>query len=511
MKRKTVYLVAATLIVLTAVFCLWGRRGLSVKEHGWGHSPMRVAERIYYLQKIKGILTTLAQIESPAAPGNASEAERIPFICLVVDTAKKEMWIESDGIVLPECRVELPPRMEWQVCRSTSNGAVELPEISRFRAPRTCGNPPREQRFILVGWSRREEMTFDFTPSGPSGTGYASGFWIRRDRVGSSSGTVRRDQASEPFVVADADYEKAQRGFKPLSSGSSSCVVLSDNRLAWTRVEKRLYQEIDRRTSEAGYYLTLLELQRGPDDAAAFAKVTAHSSSVIPGITFYPRMAQAYLRIDSLGQDIWYAKSQRFSGLPNASYLDLEFLVSAKEDIPAQNVTALLQAGQDKQRRIAQPPPSQWHIDLPFGASFEFLGLCMNPSAGRPWWGPDGSRLDEAPHVNYQAHPCSPENQVVYEIAWRIRQSPSGQPKVTACLLGAQSVPLIVPDHYGNSMPPEHSGEACVVDRTWTKVDIEVVARQDSESTVLATLENISLVPGVDPGFRIVLGDTSGQ
>jgi hypothetical protein len=510
-KRKTVYFVAATLIAVTAAFCLWSTRSSSTKKYEWGRSPLRTAERVYYSQKIQDILTTLAQIESRAAPGNASEAERIPFICLVVDTAKKEMWIESDGIVLPECRVELPPRMEWQVCRSTSNGAVQLPEISRFRAPRTCGNPPREQRFILVGWSRREEMTFDFTPSGPSGTGYASGFWIRRNRVGSSSGTVRRDPAGEPFFLADTDYEKAQKGFKASGSASSDCPVLSDKWLAWSRVEKRLYQEIYRKASDAGYHLTSLELQCGPDYAGAFAKVTARSPSVVPGITFYPRMAQAYLRIDSLGQDIWYAKSQRFSGLPNASYLDLEFLVSAQEEIPAQNVTALLQAGQDKQRRIAQPPPSRWHIDLPFGASFEFLGLCENPSAGRSWWGPDGSPLDEAPHVNDQAHPCSMEDHVVYEIAWRIRQSPSGQPRVTAYLLRAQSVPLIVPDHYGNSMPPEQSAQACVFDRTRTKVNIEVVARKDNESMTLATLENISLVPGVDPGFRIVLGGASGQ
>jgi hypothetical protein len=472
---------------------------------------MRIAERVYYLQKIRGILTTLAQIKSPDAPGNTIEADRIPFVCLVVDTAKKEMWIESDGIVLPERRVDLPPRMEWQVRRSTSSGAVGLPEISRFRAPGTCGNPLQEERITLVGWNRREEMTFDFTPSGPSGTGYASGFWIRRDRVGSSSGTVGRDPPSEPFVVADADYEKARRGFKPPSSPSSDSIVLSDNWLAWAHVEKRLYQEIDRRTSDAGYHLTSLELQCGPDYAGAFAKVTARSPSAIPGFTFYPRTAQACLIIDSLGQDIWYARSERYPGLPNANYLDLEFLVSARQDIPPQDTAALLQAGRNKQWRIAQPPPSQWHIDLPFGASFEFLGLCENPSAGRPWWGPDGSRLDEAPHVNYQAHPCSPENQVVYEIAWRIRQSPSGQPKVTACLLGAQSVPLIVPDHYGNSMPREHSGQACVVDRTRTKVTLQIAAQEDGKSAVIATLENISLVPGVDPGFRIVLGDTRGQ
>ncbi|MGE5294025.1 MAG: hypothetical protein ACM3VT_04300, partial [Solirubrobacterales bacterium] len=418
MKRKAVYLVAAILVVLAAVFCLWSMRSSSTKECGWGRIPLRAAERAYYSQKIQGIFTTLAQIKSPVVPGNATKAERIAFVCLVVNTAKREMWIESDGSVLPEHHVELPPTMEWRVWRSSSNGEVELPAISRFRAPGTCNNRLREECITLVGWNRREKMTFDFTPSGPHGSAYTEGFWVPHDRVTSSSGTTRLDPDCEPFVVADADYEKARKEFNPSNWASPDCAVLRDNRLAWTRVEKRLYQEIDRRTSEAGYCLTLLELQCGPDYAAAFAKVTAHSSSAIPGITFYPRVAQACLKIDSLGHGIWYAKSERYSGLPNASYLGLEFLVSAREDNPAQDMAALLQTGRDKQWRIAQPAPSQWRIDLPFGASFEFLGICENPSAGRQWWGPDGSRLDEAPHVNHQAHPCSVESQVVYEIAW---------------------------------------------------------------------------------------------
>ncbi|MDI6449283.1 M56 family metallopeptidase [Anaerobaca lacustris] len=63
---------------------------------------------------------------------------------------------------------------------------------------------------------------------------------------------------------------------------------------------------------------------------------------------------------------------------------------------------------------------------LPRGIAVELLGLSEHPSAGRKWWRPDGSPLDEAPQqkVDRNVHPRASET--AYEFAVRLHDLPDG-------------------------------------------------------------------------------------
>ncbi|MDY0356554.1 MAG: Clp protease N-terminal domain-containing protein [Sedimentisphaerales bacterium] len=63
---------------------------------------------------------------------------------------------------------------------------------------------------------------------------------------------------------------------------------------------------------------------------------------------------------------------------------------------------------------------------LPDGIAVELAGLSEHPSAGREWWRPDGSSLDEAPHRKTDGNVYPNASETAYEFAVRLHDLPDG-------------------------------------------------------------------------------------
>ena len=63
---------------------------------------------------------------------------------------------------------------------------------------------------------------------------------------------------------------------------------------------------------------------------------------------------------------------------------------------------------------------------LPDGTTVELVGLSEHPSAGRNWWRPDGSPLDEAPQQKVDGNVYPNASETAYEFAVRLHDLPDG-------------------------------------------------------------------------------------
>ncbi len=505
MRHRVIYVLIGVLTLSVGALYLLLSRSRDTPGDTWGLGRLKVSERAYSTRRVKAIFDTLGQIGWQIERGSVPPTERIPFLCLVVDATKREMWIESDGQVLPEYHTALPPTMDWRLCRPTPKGTAELPPLCRFRAERTCSGPVWPENILLMGTrGRREELEFMFSPTGGGVGGYSRGLWVGRSQAYATAPPAASDKSHESFLLSEADYEKAKAQFDPSGPVPADWVVFRENRAAWVRVEKRLCQEIERQMNASGRDLSSLDLRCGPDYTGASADVTAGHLGRLGVFRGGSDWAQVRLKIDWLGGDVWYVKSEPRLRSPKTTHLDLEFLVWAAEKLPEPGHAAWLQAGRTRQQEIAHPPLSKWQVNLPNGVTFEFLGICQNPSAGRLWWGPDGSPLDHAPHVNHEPGRSRFKDRPIYEIVWRIRRPRPSEVSLRGVVEGLRDAcPFEVWDHYGNRMEEELRTQGYVFDKGQTSTNLKVVAKNGSGESVLATFKNITLVPGQNQGFEI--------
>jgi hypothetical protein len=75
---------------------------------------------------------------------------------------------------------------------------------------------------------------------------------------------------------------------------------------------------------------------------------------------------------------------------------------------------------------VHPPADSPWKGTLPNGVMVELVGLSESPSAGRPWWKPDGSPLADAPYDEPLRTSFASPHQVTREIAVRLSNVPPG-------------------------------------------------------------------------------------
>ena len=58
------------------------------------------------------------------------------------------------------------------------------------------------------------------------------------------------------------------------------------------------------------------------------------------------------------------------------------------------------------------------------GVKVQLIGLCENPSQGKAWWSPDGTRLEERPYARVPAVMQAGDGQLAREICWRWTNTP---------------------------------------------------------------------------------------
>jgi hypothetical protein len=499
-QMKYALLLLAGLLTLAGGLCwFWGGRGRPAGAAAWGRGELKVSERGYYIQRISSTIEAARTLELRAG--------RSAFVCLVMDTTRKRIWIESNGHVLPEYDTELPPSMDWRLYRSTPEGTIELPALGRFRLPpRYPGWSFLSEQVSLVGTRGRQEgMHFSFRHDS---LGYGSGLWNPRSaRLPPPPQQTAKGTSGVSIIISDADYERAKARFPAGESTPVEPAALSENRTVWLRAERRLCQQIESHLSSKGLRLERLTLTHAPDFTAAWAELGADYRG-LPRILRGKSSGQVWLKIDYLGNDVWYARSAQNPDhpVPIPPHLDLEFLIPATNKVARRNVAALLTEGRRKQDAV--PPPSKWRLDLPNGASVEFIGVCENPSGGQPWWGPDGSPLGFAPYVNYKRYGPEWEGRTTYEVAWRLHL-PSGSGKGLSVFFDGRSPPYspLVYDRYGDLVRDGLEANGYVCDKSRTKTTFQVKVQVNSGEIAWATFKNVSLVRGKDQGFGMTVGE----
>jgi len=490
---------------------LWTLMSRSAWEPGWGRGQFQVAEWAYYRDQIENIIGTWQTM--------AREATRQPrtgrvtedgFVCLTIDTAEKAMWIERDGQVLPEYRSGLPEPMRWKLRHCGPHANAELAGPARFRIRGIYASRQPLERIFLVGeLAGQGYLEFSFDASDRY-SGNGSGTWAPNITWDLAREKRKADEPYESLVVSDAEYAKAQAGFPAgdTQAEPGQPAQLAANRAAWARFGQRLGQEIDRHVAAEGFKLGSLMVRCGPDCSAASANLRATRTGWLRKFLGLRSSAQAYLKIDRLEGDIWYVKTapDPKGPAPKGSRLKLEFVASASGELTRDRRARLIRAGRTKQAD-APKPPSKWQIELPNGVKVAFIGVCGKLSGDKECWGPDGSRLGYTPHRNYEQYTPIGGDQTVYEIAWRVTRPAGGGSGTRTSLEGYRGTfgrPIC--DRYGNPTPSGFHAQAYVFDKSQKKTTLKLGIRTGDGAYEWVRFENISLVPGENPGFQIMLG-----
>jgi hypothetical protein len=240
----------------------------------------------------------------------------------------------------------------------------------------------------------------------------------------------------------------------------------------------------------------------GPDYSAAIGSVTAGHARLLRLPWQRSRSESVSLRIDHLGNDVWYARSAAPSHVAASKGpgLDIELLVSAGGRIPAGERRRLLDEGRSRQASVTQVP-SKWRMVLPSGAGIELIGICENPSAGRTWWGPDGSLLDYRPYFNDE--PCPRQyvttGQDIYEIAW-VTHGPGVSASVYREL---RELMQQMRDRYGETLFTPCAAYFAV-DKSTQVTNLTFQVQTQGKGSEWVVFRDVSLVRGEDHGCEII-------
>ncbi len=489
MERRTWAKLIVSLLLLAAVaigiYLRWSPIGRSSDPlAGWGRGNPTLSEGAYYSSRINRIVENWGQTRLHAAFGRDGRFKESYKTLLVIDLDKQALWIEDNGQVRENDRAEFPAGMKWKFFHATPQGNKELSGrvVLKMRGFNSSQHTP--EVFQLVGTGRGAGH-FDFQFHSNGGRGVYNPGQLRPLSYRSKS-SKKIDNPYGSLLVADSEY--AQQLTDDKVDKAQTNVAIEENKANWLRVEKSLYGEIERHLRSAGLELRRLTVEPGPDFSAAHAEIRGSNNSVLRGFFGGYSPSETYLKIDYLGNDIWYAKSARHPHRPimPRRTLDLEFLVCPTSEITDSQRTDMLARG----RKIQQPRPaagSKWNAALPNGATVEFIGICENPSAGKQWWGPDGSPLDDVPYINNESYRLgrSREDRKLYEFAWRI-EMPDGTGAIRYSIEGSKgSYGRQVRDRYGNRIIEGLSAQGYGFDKSRQKTTLTIGLATEDWQTAL--------------------------
>jgi hypothetical protein len=477
METKTwAKLIIAVLLILTlslALYFRWHSNELKL-DSDWGKGNLTISERNFYIRRIGRIIDTWSQTAKKLDNETDGRIKDTYKNFLVIDLNKRALWIEGNGQMLKESYAELPLGLKWKFYYSTPKGNTELTgrTFLRFRGSHTGRLNP--EFFCLVGQSHNSgHISFQFNGSTKVSDYGAGQFTLKPYQFRSIKNS--EDLYGSLIVTGDEyqEYRNSVEGSNVIQSGEESTQSeihseLEENKANWSRIEKRLYMEIDKQVRKAGYELYSLKVETGPDFSAGHAELRARRRGFLKRLFGGSGSVESYLQIDNIGNDIWYAKSGPNPRRPILSrrQLDLEFLIYLQGDTPMSWYHELIEQGRRKQRQLTSIPESKWKAELPNGIKVEFIGVCENPSAGKQWWGPDGSPLDFVPYINTEPYGRPREDRKIFEFAWRINQ-PGGVGAIRHSFEGSRgSYYRQMTDIYGNRKTGNFDAEGLGFDKS---------------------------------------------
>jgi hypothetical protein len=498
MEKKTrAKLIIVTFLILGIAFGLSIRWRTTEWDPSWGKGNLTVSERNFYIGRIGRIIDSWSQTARKADTDIDGRLKETYRNCLVIDLDKKSLWIEDRGQIQQNTTIEFPAGLKWNLYHSTPQGKTELTGRSflRFRGTHTSRLTP--EFFCLAGQSRRSgHICFHFngrTKVSDYGAGKLTLKSYQFDSVKNSENlygslivTEDERQQYRDFAASLNISESGEQSVLP-----DNLLELEENKAAWNRIEKFLYMEIDQQVHKAGYGLRNLTVKPGPDFSAGHAEIRGNSKSVLHKILGGSSSVESYLNIDYLGNNIWYAKSEAHPLHPimPRRELELEFLICSEKSISNSKEKEFLTKGRQKQQQFAPVPETPWKVTLSNGTTVEFIGICENPSAGKQWWGPDGSLLDYVPYINVESYGRSREDRKIYEFAWRIQRS-AGSGATRYSMEGSKgSYGKQIRDRYGNRIIEGLSAEGYGFDTSHQKTSWELGFTDNSWKTAL-TIED---------------------
>jgi len=523
MQRATRAKLIITVTIITAIaagiYRQWyWKAGSPGSVAAWGTGDLKGAEKAYYTNRINNIIETWQGTRSDAERQKEGRFKDSYTTCLVIDAEKNAIWIEEAGRIRQNDHTEFPANMKWTLYRSTSEATSKLPGVTRLKQRGFNSSQWYPEQFHLVGTGRGIGHIDLHFGAGSRGTSYSSGGRVSLPTYNSSR--EKTDDTYPSLVLSQAEYEKIRSSLtaadpnKLDGTATQAQSPLEKDKAAWNEIEKHLYQQIEQDVAKLGYTLRNIEMKAGPDYTAAHARADLRTEGffrqAFGGSSYY---GDVYLKIDRLRDGVWYAATgpdPKWGNVRRRGQPELEFLVAPSAEITDAQRKDLIAKGRKIQQSTDYRTPAKWKATLPNGATVEFVGICENPSAGRQWWGPDGTRIDYAPYYNTRTYSRSPKDRKIYEMAWKTKfptiNGRSGGGTRTRVEGSQGSYGGSVRDRYGDRLLNLRAeGYAFKESTKKTTLSIEIKVLDGEYQKV--EFQNISLVPNEDQGFKIVLQD----
>ncbi|UCG50219.1 MAG: hypothetical protein JSU94_10590 [Phycisphaerales bacterium] len=493
---------AATLVYV----CVWS--GPAVEDK----NSRNTAEWFYRGRQIRRVVQQWQESvkTTPLVRGRISDSYHT---YLVIDTNEPAIWIEDWGRIREDARMKLPRSMKWRLYHRTPNGDNVLSGLTRLRfkdARRLVS-----EQFYLVGTEGTERyLGIMFGPGTSSQCGFKPWAFVMPR---SYAWEDEPQEQVRSVVVGEDEYERnlglARRqpatGTPQTQASGHIPPIVAQNEARWLAIEKKLYLEIERQLSDRGYDLTHIAVDEGPAMTAAIAMAEGRKlgwlDKIYRGRRTDWKSCSVDLKIDYLGDGLWYVVSDpdRRRRLTD-KYLDLEFLVGAKGRLSGKKRKEWLEKGR-LAAKTGMERPSPWRVTLENGISVELIGICMNPSDGREWWGPDGAALDYVPY--YYAYTIRREpDESVYEIAYNVTwpngmPQRGGSPALSECV--RQHAGGGLEDRFGDDSPFRGRQRRYVFKQSTQKTTMRWIFGNGDHGRESVAFKNVSLVPGKDFGFEV--------
>jgi len=439
MEKKTsaeiIIVIILVMIIGAGLYFRWSSAGGgSNPKVRWGRGNLATSERAYSSSRMGRIIknwqhtTRFAEIDRD---GRFKDSYKT---LLVIDLDKQAIWIEENGRIQENNYTELPEGTKWEFCHTTPQTNNELTgrTVLKIRGLNSNRHTPERFSFIANGREGSFSLSFNSTSlSQSSGTGSR-----KRSAFNFKSSSNKGGDLYGSLIVTDAEYQQYHQSFsepalsppEEKSRQAKDYAALEEKKVIWQKNEECLYIEIERQVRKKGYTLRSLKVEPGPDFSAGHAELRGHNKTFLHRFFGGVSSVEAYLNIDYLGDNIWYAKSVAHPLHPimPRQELKLEFLICPEGNLSDSREKEFLTKGWRKQQQYTPVPETPWKAILSNGTTVEFIGICENPSAGKQWWGPDGSPLDYVPYINVEPYDRAREDRKVFEFAWRIQKLGDG-------------------------------------------------------------------------------------
>jgi hypothetical protein len=495
---------AAALLLCCGLLVALIRLGSREPEDFWSsRRGLCESEKAYFMDRADRLLERWRYTRSElyARPGESPP----PYgVFLVVDLSEPAMWIERAGKVWEGWRVDLPSKLAWSIQRQFVGGVQPLPARSVFkiRGWKTSLELP-ENVYVVGSTPDRGHIAFKVNPGG-GGQDLGSGDFQLHPMPPPERTHHPEEESYPSIVVGEEEYEASLRAAEGTRGKMAEKPWLAEHRADWTRIEAKLYREIERQVEGKGLHLDRLTVHPGPDFHAGHAEFRATRRGMLAGLLPRPTSSTPELNFDFLGDGVWYARSVNARPRPRNSGVGFEFLVSEHE-LASGSESDSLAKGRERAAPVAIPP-SRWSIMLPGGTQIEFVGVCRAPSLGEQWWGPDGSRLPTGPYMSTRTSPFDRQRSK-FEIAWRtVRRISLAPSHMTYSALGSRGSGFYASeDRYGRRLTGLHY-EQYSFDEGTNMTTLRIGVGPDESQLEWAEFRNVSLVPGQDFGFEMVGG-----